>query len=101
MDSDEIDIEVLRNVFNKIFDFIADETSQKRLKLDDNLYWTLSNEERFNMAVTPQVERVGSLVDDYQFLLAAEQDATQAVPLLLKHLAPLLMVLAEKLPNFK
>lgn len=101
MESRRIDIAVLRDVFNNIFDFIAGDIQRSGIEIEENLYWTLSHDERFNMSSVPAVERVGSLMDDYQFLLAAQGDKERAVPLLLEHLAPILMLLSERLPSYK
>jgi hypothetical protein len=101
MESNKIDMTVLRAVFNNIFDFALEGHDGSCLEVDENLYWTLSYDERFDMVNTPRVERVGSLMDDYHFLLAAEKDKEQAVPLLLEHLAPILQYLATRLSNYK
>jgi len=101
MGASQVDVAVLQDVCNKIFDFILRESSIRHVDLQENLYWSLPDTARHNMEQNPVVENVGSLADDYEFVLAATKDADQAIPMLFEHIAPLLQALATKVPNYR
>ena len=101
MDGSRVEVAVLRDVCNRILDFISKDLNISHVELDRNLYWSLPQDVRHDMQHTPTAEHVGSLADDYDFVLAAARDPDQAVPLLLEHVAPLLAELATKVPNFR
>lgn len=70
------------------------------MNFEDGFYWVLPNDAKFDMSKVPALENVGDLAADYEFVKNAAQDLDQAVPLLLKHVAPLLAVLAPRCPVF-
>jgi hypothetical protein len=43
----------------------------------------------------------GSLTDDFEFVMAAYKDKSQAMPLVLMHIAPLLKALSTAVPSYK
>lgn len=72
----------------------------KSVELSHNLYWSVDDDDLYEMNKDPQLN-VGSLVDDLEFTSAAHEDASQAVPLVLMHVAPLLKALSTAVPNYK
>lgn len=101
MTTKQIEIAVLREACDRIFKFISDDLKIKTVNLEENFYWTLSDDVRYKMQITPVTENVGSLFDDYDFVVPVATDSDQALPLMFEHIAPLLSALATKLPNFK
>ena len=96
-----IDVAVLRDVCIRILDFISTDLNIGHVDLDENFYWSLPIGVRHDMQHAPTAENVGSLADDYEFVLAAAKDTDQALPLLLEHVAPLLAALATKVPSYR
>lgn len=96
-----IEIALLRRVCNQVLQFIEDDLKISSIELDNSLYWTLPDEDRFDVSKTPRLENVGDLADDYEFVEAAGKDLDQAVPLLLEHIAPILGALANRLDSFR
>lgn len=100
MVGDKIEIQTVREVVNAIFDFVQNELGVESLTLERNFYWSIDEEQLFNMDAPPTSHDVGSLLDDVEFVMAAHGDRKQALPILLQHVAPLLRELGQKLPNF-
>ena len=95
-----VDINVLRDVTNRIFDFIEHDLKMHSVELSRDFYWSISDEELHEVGRQPQDLAVGSLVDDFHFVAAAHRDPDQAVPLLLMHVAPLLKWLSRAVPSY-
>lgn len=102
MDAKELRIDALRRVVDQIFDFIQRDLNISSIKIDRNFYWSIPEEILFDVAEKPPTSLdVGSLIDDYEFVLEASRDRDQALPLTLLHVVPLLREIALKAPNFK
>jgi hypothetical protein len=101
MVSKKIDITVLRESCNLIFNFIENELKIKSIEIDKDLYWSLTNEERHNLSEVPTPTHIGNLFDDYDFVQPLVNNPIQAVPLMFEHLTPLLNEIAIKLSNSK
>ncbi|WP_395689246.1 hypothetical protein [Caenimonas koreensis] len=101
MESKTIQIEDLRLACDRIFSFILNDLGIAAVELDKNLYWTLPEEVRYDMAHTPTPDHVGSLIDDYEFVRSAVADSDQALPLMFQHLAPLLEALSTKVQSYR
>src|SRR6185312_15579741 len=99
MGTNTIDIEALRKVTNRIFDFIERDLQVKSVELFKNYYWSISEDLLYDMDQQPRELDVGSLVDDLDFVMAAERDPSQAIPLTLMHIAPLLQLLSRSVPS--
>lgn len=93
-----VDIQV---VCDRIFNFILKDLGITSIELEENLYWSLSKEAKFDMTQAPTAEYVGSLVDDFEFVRGAVTDEDQALPLLFEHVAPLLEAIATKVRNYR
>jgi hypothetical protein len=96
-----VSIEVLREVTNRIFDFIERDLKTKSVQLPHNYYWSVSDEVLYAMDSQPPQLDVGSLVDDFSFVAAASKDPSQAIPLVLMHIAPLLRALSRAVPSYR
>lgn len=93
----EINIAELRLVVNRILDHIEHDLGQAHVKLDEDNYWDVSNEERYDFTKTPNSFEHGQLHDDWEFLSSILNDKDQAVTLMLIHVAPLLRRIAEQI----
>ena len=100
MEKNKLQIEQLRAVIQRIFDLVQKDFGIKEVILDNNYYWSISEKDLYLLDKNPAQLDVGSLLDDLEFVRSAYEDADQALPLLLLHIAPLLTALATKLPNF-
>lgn len=96
-------IEVLREVTNRIFDFIERDLGKSTVDLSHNFYWSIPDDVRYKVEQSPGKDELvnGSLVDDLDFVMSAYRDSGQAIPLVLMHIAPLLDALATAAPNYK
>ena len=97
----KIEIEVLRDVTNKIFDFIENDLKLKSIELPHSLYWAIPIAQIFELANKPTELDCGSLEDDYDFVLSSFKSKNNPVPLDLMHIAPLLNAIARAVPSYK
>jgi hypothetical protein len=101
MAPNRIDIGVLRDVTNRIFDFIEKELQMKSVEVPQNFYWSISDDQLYDMTSKPKEVDCGSLADDYEFISSSHKSANDAIPLELIHIAPLLNALAKAVPSYK
>ena len=101
MAPNKIDISVLRDVTNRIFDFIEKELAMKSVEVPNTLYWSISDDQLYDITAKPTEIDCGSLVDDYEFVLSSHKSRNDAVPLELIHIAPLLNALAKAVPSYR
>ena len=99
--SHSVDLKVLREVTDRIFEFMERELQISSVELRHNFYWDVSDEVLYQMEQQPQELDCGSLVDDADFVAAAHKDPAQAIPLVLMHIAPLLRALSTAVPSYK
>lgn len=95
-----VDISVLRDVTNRIFDFIERDLKMRSVELSRDFYWSIPDEELHEVDRKPQELTVGSLVDDFHFVTTAHKDPDQAIPVTLMHVAPLLKWLSRAVPSY-
>ncbi|GAA5077987.1 hypothetical protein GCM10025759_24630 [Lysobacter panacisoli] len=93
-----IDLGRLQFVVNAIFEHFKGR-SLECVTIDEDFYWELDVDSLFNTSERPEAAGLGSLVDDWGFVQAASADPSQAVGLLLSHVAPLLTYLAIREPQ--
>ncbi len=96
----QVNIRVLRETINSVFDFIERDPDQSVVALPSNFYWTVPDDALFAMDQPPKQLDCGSLNDDLEFVEAAHATREQATPLMFMHLAPLLYALAKVVPSF-
>jgi hypothetical protein len=94
-----ISIDVLRKTLNGIFDFIEKDLGITEVELRQNHYWSVTDDERYSMEDPPKELGVGSLIDDWDFVLSASK-SDQQIPIDLIHIAPLLQVLSHAVPSY-
>jgi hypothetical protein len=92
----EINIAELRLVINRILDHIERDLGHANVKLDEDNYWDVADEERYDFAKSPKNFEHGQLHDDWEFLSSILRDKDQAVALMLIHAAPLLRRIGEQ-----
>jgi hypothetical protein len=97
----KVEIAVLRDVTNRIFDFIEKELKMKSIELPNILYWDIPSEQMYDMTEKPTETSCGSLADDYEFILSSFKSRSEAVPLELIHVAPLLSAIARAVPSYR
>ena len=96
-----ISIDVLRKTINGIFDFIEKEQrGVTEIELKKNYYWSITDDVLYSMDEPPKQLAVGSLVDDYEFVLSSFKNADQQLPIMFMHIAPLLQALWQAVPNY-
>lgn len=101
MAAKKIEIAVLREACQRIFEFIEHDLEISSIDLEEDLYWSLPEEVRHDMNKAPTASHAGNLFDDYDFVMPLIKDRDQAMPLMFEHIAPLLTALANRLPNYK
>ena len=96
-----ISIDVLRKTINGIFDFIEKERRGRAdIELKQNHYWSITDDVLYSMDEPPKQLAVGSLVDDYEFVLSSFKNVDQQLPIMFMHIAPLLQALWQAVPNY-
>ncbi|MEO6277529.1 hypothetical protein [Roseateles sp.] len=92
-----ISIADLRLIVNQIFDHIEFDLGQHVFNLDQDFYWGVPDDERYDFTKEPSSYSVGQLVDDWNFLLPLLKDRDRAVAFMLVHVAPLLHHIGQKI----
>jgi hypothetical protein len=92
----EIEIAELRLMLNRILDHIEHDLGKARITVDQDDYWDVADEERYDFTRSPRNFEHGQLGDDWEFLSAILKDKDQAVALMLLHAAPLLRCIGEQ-----
>lgn len=91
-----IDLEVLRIAINRIFDHMANEEELTHVDLDKDYYWSIDDEELYEVSRQPQNLGLGQLYDDWEFLEGMLKDGSECRPML-EHVSALLRYIATKL----
>jgi hypothetical protein len=96
-----ISIDVLRRTINGVFDFIErEQRGVAEVELKQTYYWSITDDVLYSMDEPPKQLAVGSLADDYEFVLSSFKNADQQLPILFMHIAPLLQALWQAVPNY-
>ncbi|WP_407157123.1 hypothetical protein [Bradyrhizobium sp. STM 3557] len=93
----EVNVSELRIIVNRILDHVEHDLGVTNVTLTQDEYWTISGNERFDLTRIPDVNGVGKLCDDWEFLQPLLKDKDQAVALMLIHVAPILSWLGEEI----
>jgi hypothetical protein len=101
MAPNKVDIQVLREVTNRIFDFIESKLEMKSVEMPRDLYWSIHGDQLYDMSREPSDIICGSLADDYEFIVSSYKSSGNAIPLDLMHVAPVLNALAKAVPSFE
>ena len=86
----QVDIRVLRETMNSVFDFIEHDLKKSHVQLPADYYWVVPDDSLYVMAQSPTQLDCGNLNDDLDFVEQAHAHREQALPLMFMHLAPLL-----------
>ena len=92
----EIKLSELRTVVSRILDHIEHDLGHASVKLDQDDYWDVASEERYDFTKSPQNFEHGQLQDDWEFLSSILRDKDQAVAYMLVHVTPLLRCIGEE-----
>ncbi|MFT3664268.1 hypothetical protein [Piscinibacter sp.] len=92
----EIKISDLRLVIERILSHIEHELGYAAVRLDQDDYWDIADDERYDFTKSPTSLGHGQLRDDWNFLTSILEDKDQAVSLMLVHVAPLLRRIGEQ-----
>jgi|SRR3954447_7309424 hypothetical protein len=92
-----IKISDLRLVICRILDHVEQDLGHGTLKLDQDSYWDVADDERYDFTRIPKNFEHGQLRDDWEFLSSIINDKDQAVSFMLVHVAPLLRRIAEQI----
>lgn len=94
----EIEIRLLRDVMNSIFEFI--EYDHKKVSISNKgYYWDISEEERYDLKKTPEKLLVGDLEDDWQLIrsIDPEDESSEATIVEITQVIALLRAVQEAL----
>ena len=91
-----IKIEELKSILDLILTHITDDLGIKNIELTEDCYWELPEKSLYSMDYDQREIIVGSLFDDAEFLVPILADRSQAVSLMLLHVAPLLRYMGAK-----
>lgn len=94
-----VSIGTLREVINGVFDFVEKDLGMSEVELKKNYYWDIPEDELYSMENQPKELVVGSLIDDWEFVLSASRMDPQ-IPIEFIHVAPLLRALAQWVPSY-
>jgi hypothetical protein len=101
VNSVKVEVDILRRTINGIFDFIEKGLGVSEVDLKRDNYWSIADEALYTLKDGPPKELdVGSLKDDWEFVLSASKSADQQIPIMLVHLAPLLQALSQAVPSY-
>lgn len=95
--ADKIDLETVRLVTDAALRTVQSEMSSDGfLELKQNFYWEISSPGRYDTKQKPELESIGSLHDDWEFISNLKENLSEANPLLLVHISALLLYVAEQ-----
>lgn len=95
--ANNINISELRLVIERILNHIERDLGKAEVVLDEDDYWDVADEERYNFSKTPKNFEHGQLRDDWEFLLPIIKNEDRAFALMLMHVAPLLRRIGEQI----
>lgn len=93
----EIDVVKLRAAVDRLFQHIIETRGVRRVELGSDLYWSMPEEELYNVADRPETLDIGRLSDDWEFISKLLNGETEPVAYQLTEVAPLLRRLGEVL----
>jgi hypothetical protein len=91
-----IDIIELRKITDLIYEHILDNLKIKSVEMTEDMYWSISAKNLYDIEKKPNDFGIGQLYDDLDFLRHILDDESQAVPPMMMHLAPIFQYLATQ-----
>ncbi|WP_347486315.1 hypothetical protein ABFV80_001462 [Vandammella animalimorsus] len=89
----QVKIDELRCIANKIFDSF-ESIGCFEFSLEEDFYWDVHENERYDFTKSPDGYSVGQLFDDIYFLRKILEDEEMACPIMFLHLFPILRYMA-------
>lgn len=93
----EIDLLKLKDVMNLLLDHIVVTRGVQSFEIEQANYWNIPTEEIYDATHQPSALDIGSLIDDWEFLLSLLDKENEPVTYQLTQLAPLIRYLGETL----
>lgn len=93
----EIDLVQLREIVNRLLDHAIETRGVKRCELKDNYYWSVPESSLYDVDNKPPQLEVGSLIDDWKFVLSVLDKDKSPVAYQLTEVAPLLQYVGKVL----
>lgn len=93
----EIDIVELKRVVDRLLDHLIHTRGVRVVELKNNYYWTVPDDQVYDMARNTFELGIGSLVDDWDFVSSLLDKETDPVTYQLTEVAPLLRYIGEVL----
>ena len=93
----DVKVSELRIVVDRILEHIEQDLGVDSVPLTQDDYWTVLSKDRFDFTKSPDTCGLGKLHDDWEFLQPLLRDKSQAVALMLIHVAPILEWLGEEI----
>jgi len=92
----KIDILELRKITNLIFEHIIDILEIESVELTEDMYWSISPKDLYDIEHEPKNLGIGQLYDDLDFLRNTIKDESAATPPMMIHLAPIFQFLSTQ-----
>lgn len=93
---DLIKISDLRFIFNSILDSIEGQLKIEGVTLKKDYYYSIVDDEKYDMKHDPVNYNIGQLLEDWKFLISIQKDGSLATPLNFIHMAPIIDYLATQ-----
>jgi hypothetical protein len=93
----EIDVVKLKAIVDRLFQHIIETRGVRRVELGSDLYWSIPEEELYNVVDRPEELDIGRLSDDWEFVSKLLNGDADPVAYQLTEVAPLLRRLGEVL----
>jgi hypothetical protein len=90
-----VKIDILQKKLNRILDELAKEFGNE-IKLDNNQYWAIRTEEKYNSYKSPEKLILGDLEDDYKFTIEMNDPDFPLFSIDLEKIAILLQAIADE-----
>ncbi|WP_020394825.1 hypothetical protein [Thiolinea disciformis] len=94
---DKVSIVQLKKITNYIFDSIIQDLKINTVQLNDDMYWSIDEDELYEINKEPSNFGIGQLYDDLFFLRKIVTEPKNTTSLMFMHLAPILIYLAKKI----
>ena len=95
MESNELDLQQLRDICVTLFDNLIAKNESTVLRLSEDDYWEIKQSDRYDFNGIPSATESSKLSDDWEFLLAILKDGEQATTPMFLHLAPIIRAIGE------
>lgn len=96
----EIETSKLRKIVNDILHHVEHGLGHSVIRLPEELYWQVSDEDRYDLTKVDPDFGLGNLRDDWEFLLPLLDDRDQVLTIMLMHVAPILQAIADHISEF-